>query len=115
VDPATLDARRADSLVCGVTPVTTRPGRVPGAKPAAFCRWMFGLIGAAPGDHLDDLFPGSGAVARAWAAFTAAKPSLGDGNDASSATAADASCQARADASHSAAPDASRTAAADAS
>jgi hypothetical protein len=31
-----------------------------GAKPAAFCRWVFGLLGAAPGDTLDDLFPGSG-------------------------------------------------------
>jgi hypothetical protein len=41
-----------------------------GAKPAAVCRWIFDLLGAAPGDSLDDLFPGSGAVGRAWAAFT---------------------------------------------
>jgi hypothetical protein len=27
-------------------------------------------LGAEPGDTLDDLFPGSGAVTRAWAAFT---------------------------------------------
>jgi hypothetical protein len=41
-------------------------GRFPGGKPEAFCRWMFALLGALPGDELDDLFPGSGAVGRAW-------------------------------------------------
>ena len=35
-----------------VTPVTTVPGRVIGAKPAAVCRWIFDLLGAAPGDTL---------------------------------------------------------------
>lgn len=39
----------------------------PGAKPRGFCRWMFEVLGAAPGDALDDLFPGSGAVGFAWA------------------------------------------------
>lgn len=68
--PGALDARRADSLVCGVSPLTTLPSRVIGAKPAAFCRWVFGLLGAEPGDTLDDLFPGSGVVTRAWAAYT---------------------------------------------
>jgi hypothetical protein len=74
VDPASLplQERRADSLVHGVSPLTTLPGRVTGTKPAAFCRWVFSLLGAATGDTLDDLFPGSGAVSRAWAAFTAA-------------------------------------------
>ncbi len=61
--------RRTDSIVCGVAALTTLPGRVPGTKPAKVCRWIFGLLGAAPGDTLDDLFPGSGAVGRAWAAF----------------------------------------------
>jgi len=64
------ESRRAGSIVCGAAPVTTRPGRVIGAKPAAVCHWIFDLLGAAPGDTLDDLFPGSGAVTRAWAAFT---------------------------------------------
>lgn len=50
--------------------MTTLPGRVIGAKPAAFCRWMFHLLGAQPGDTLHDLFPGSGAVTRAWATYT---------------------------------------------
>jgi hypothetical protein len=69
---ATGAARRVDSLVYGVSPLTTLPGRVTGTKPAAFCRWVFELLGAAPGDTLDDLFPGSGAVARAWAAYARA-------------------------------------------
>ncbi len=110
--------RRADSLVCGVGPLDTLPGRVIGAKPAAVCRWIFTLLGAAPGDTLDDLFPGSGAVGRAWAAYTGGDPSLpaapdascqdpgdvsspaaGNGLDPSSSPAADVSCKARADAS----------------
>ena len=37
-----------------------------GAKPLDFCRWIFRSMGAEHGDTLDDLFPGSGAVGRAW-------------------------------------------------
>ena len=33
-----------------------------GAKPAAFCWWVFDLLGALPGDELVDLFPGSGGI-----------------------------------------------------
>jgi len=47
------------------------PGHVRGAKPPAFCRWLFACLGAEPGDTLEDLFPGSGAVGREWAAYTA--------------------------------------------
>ena len=86
-----LQARRVDSLVHGIAPMTTLPGRVIGAKPAAFCRWIFDLLGALPGDTLDDLFPGSGAVTRAWHTYTQHHPSQ----------------QARADASTRAGPDAS--------
>jgi hypothetical protein len=81
-DPSFLQERRVDSLVHGVSPLTTLPGRVTGTKPAAFCRWIFTLLGAGPGDTLDDLFPGSGTVARAWAAFTSADASRTD-HDAS--------------------------------
>jgi hypothetical protein len=68
---ATGAPRRTDSLVHGVSPLTALATRVTGTKPAAFCRWVFELLGAAPGDTLDDLFPGSGAVTRAWAVYTA--------------------------------------------
>lgn len=38
------------------------PGAMIGMKPPAFAEWMFGLLGVARGDRLDDIFPGSGAV-----------------------------------------------------
>ena len=37
-----------------------------GAKPEAVCHWAFEMLGARPEDELFDLFPGTGAVARAW-------------------------------------------------
>ena len=39
---------------------------VSGAKPDAFCLWLFDLLGMGPDDEFHDLFPGSGAVTRAW-------------------------------------------------
>ena len=61
------DGWTADSLV-GPTPRrrSTLPTAVIGAKPPEFCAWLFRLLGAMPGDHLDDLFPGSGIVGRSW-------------------------------------------------
>ena len=38
----------------------------PGAKPAAMCWWLFDFLGVEPDDEFHDLFPGSGAVQRAW-------------------------------------------------
>jgi hypothetical protein len=46
-------------------PITLQRG-VAGAKPDAFCFWLFDLMGMQPGDDLVDLFPGSGAVGAAW-------------------------------------------------
>ena len=40
--------------------------RILGEKPAAFCRWVFELLGLEPGDELVDVFPGSGAVMEAF-------------------------------------------------
>lgn len=37
-----------------------------GQKPVGFCRWVFEWLGARPGDELEDVFPGSGNVGRAW-------------------------------------------------
>ena len=45
--------------------ITLKRGLV-GAKPERFCFWLFDLLNLQPGDVLDDLFPGSGAVAAAW-------------------------------------------------
>lgn len=49
--------------------ITMRRG-FPGAKPRAFCMWMFDLLGAQPTDTFVDLFPGSGAVQAAWHDFS---------------------------------------------
>lgn len=62
-------ARRVDSLVFAAHPRTTDPFRVIGSKPAVFCRWVFDLLGAQAGDELDDIYPGSGGVTRAWELF----------------------------------------------
>ena len=42
-------------------------GELPGRKPIAFCAFLFGCLGLAPGDRLDDLFPGTAVVSKAWA------------------------------------------------
>lgn len=46
-------------------PITLQRG-LTGAKPEAVCRWAFEVVGAEPDDELIDLFPGTGAVMRAW-------------------------------------------------
>ena len=47
----------------------TRQRGVVGAKPDEFCFWIFRLLGARVGDEFADLYPGSGAVSRAWEAY----------------------------------------------
>ncbi|MDY0341738.1 MAG: hypothetical protein RBS17_11085, partial [Coriobacteriia bacterium] len=60
---------RVDTLAHGYHPSLLAGGLI-GAKPAAFCYWMFDLLGAHAGDTFVDLFPGSGAVMRAWRLFS---------------------------------------------
>lgn len=50
---------------CIKEPITMKRG-LTGAKPAKVCQWAFELIGIWPDDELADLFPGTGAVTRAW-------------------------------------------------
>ena len=71
------------------------PGALVGMKPPAFAEWMFRLLGAQPGDELVDMYPGSGAIARAWARYVA-PAGASDGSqpgprDASNGSASDAS------------------------
>lgn len=61
--------RRVDGLVHICRPRGSDPNRVKGAKPADFAWWLFELLGALPHDRLDDLFPGSGGIARAWSIY----------------------------------------------
>lgn len=44
----------------------SHPLALVGMKPAPFAEWMFRQLGALRGDTLADLFPGSGAIGRAW-------------------------------------------------
>lgn len=48
--------------------ITLKKGLV-GAKPEGFCFWVFGLLGAEPGDEFVDLYPGTGVVGRCWEWF----------------------------------------------
>lgn len=45
--------------------ITLRKG-LTGAKPSKVCQWAFEMVGARPEDELCDLYPGSGAVGKAW-------------------------------------------------
>ena len=54
-------------------PITLQQG-THGAKPAAFCRWLFDFAGLERDDDFDDLFAGSGAVGRAWERWRTQSP-----------------------------------------
>lgn len=51
----------------------SHPDALAGMKPPAFAEWMFRLLGARAGDSLADLYPGSGAIGRAWNLYVGAK------------------------------------------
>ncbi|MDE3095801.1 MAG: hypothetical protein KGK07_07355 [Chloroflexota bacterium] len=46
-----------------------RKARIFGQKPLEFSFWLFSALGMRPDDTLDDLYPGSGTVTRAWHAW----------------------------------------------
>lgn len=48
--------------------ITLRKG-LTGAKPEAVCHWAFEMVGAHPDDDLHDIYPGTGAVTKAWATW----------------------------------------------
>ena len=48
--------------------ITLKKG-LTGVKPEKFCFWLFGVVNLLPEDEFFDLFPGSGAVTRAWDSF----------------------------------------------
>lgn len=76
--------RRTDTLVYTARARLTDRRRVTGTKPAAFAWWLFDLLGALPGDRLDDLYPGSGGIARAWQLYTTGPPTSTNSSFASS-------------------------------
>lgn len=50
--------------------ITLRKG-LTGVKPDGFSHWLFAVLGLQSGDEFHDLFPGTGAVARAYAEWSA--------------------------------------------
>lgn len=50
--------------------ITLKKGLV-GVKPEKVCHWIFDVLGMRPGDEFHDLFPGSGAVGKAWESYQA--------------------------------------------
>lgn len=52
--------------------ITLKKG-LTGAKPPAFCFWLFDFLGVRPGDTLDDLFPGTGIVGQCFNEYVSAK------------------------------------------
>jgi hypothetical protein len=49
-----------------------------GEKPEAFARWVFAAAGLTADDQMHDLFPGSGAIGRAWDSYRSG-PTISDG------------------------------------
>ncbi len=49
-------------------------GDLHGRKPEAYVRWVFALLGMAPGDRLVDLFPGTRIFSKVWAQFSSRPP-----------------------------------------
>ena len=61
--------REVETVVDFVQANITMMRGFPGAKPDKFCNWLFDFVGLRPDDEFADLFPGSGAVTRAYEAW----------------------------------------------
>jgi hypothetical protein len=61
--------REQETIRDWVSACITLQRGVVGAKPDEFCVWLFRVLNMRPGDELHDLFPGSGAVTRAWESY----------------------------------------------
>lgn len=71
--PTVKDFTIAEESPAVAANITMQTG-CPGAKPEAFCMWLFDVLGIEPTDEFVDLFPGSGNVGRAWEKFREVKP-----------------------------------------
>lgn len=58
--------------------ITLKKG-LTGVKPEKVCRWAFEMAGAEPQDTLDDMFPGTWAVTRAWETWQEGRTRVGGG------------------------------------
>lgn len=71
-EPVLVKAARKPVVKQGMTyrdwcaeSITLKRG-LTGAKPERVCHWLFEVMGCEPEDELHDLFPGTGAVTKAW-------------------------------------------------
>lgn len=77
-EPGYVPLAMISASVDGYTFRETPEEHVTGQKPAAFSHWIFALAGLVKADVMDDLFPGSGAVGRAWETYEPG-PTVSDG------------------------------------
>jgi hypothetical protein len=61
----------SDTLTFASQPSGYFGGTITGQKSAGFAYWMFALLGLGANDELVDLYPGSGAITKAWEAWRA--------------------------------------------
>ena len=66
VKPARKRERDVPTVRDWVSANITLKRGLSGAKPDPVCWWLFDALGMTPEDELVDIFPGSGAVSRAW-------------------------------------------------
>ena len=72
--------RDVDTVRDWCSEVITLKRGLSGVKPERVCHWLFEFLGMERGDVFDDIFPGSGAVTRAWTSYCASpRLSLGGG------------------------------------
>jgi hypothetical protein len=64
--PGRLRTRKQPTVRDWVSANITLKRGLCGAKPDAFCDWLFELLNLQPGDEFSDLFEGTGAVRRAY-------------------------------------------------
>jgi hypothetical protein len=62
------------SVVDWIACNATRGRGLVGAKPDGLCYWLFAAAGLRPDDELVDVYPGTGAVTRAWERWRAQRP-----------------------------------------
>jgi hypothetical protein len=68
-NPATYTRMHVEASPPQFTYRARPAGHVIGEKPEAFAMWLFQCAGLTAEDEFTDLFPGSGAVSRAWDSF----------------------------------------------
>lgn len=75
IDPTVRDWFEAPAIA---ESITLQRG-LTGTKPHKFCRWVLEWLNVQPGDRVDDLFPGSGAMGSAIAERLKIVPTLSEG------------------------------------